>query len=209
MPSAGPQTQHERQSPSLLLALPEPLLLAVLQRLTAAGDQRSLFRAARAHSRLRQAAGVTLSSIAVQGIKQQALDSVLLYLGRHGQHVHSVALGSDPSMSTTLGQLPPCCQLNSLQLHSLGLQLLPGGDFQGVLGPAAELSALKQLRLDSCKLLDDMNDSSFLPLRGSLAAALKQLPGLQHLRCDLLYSKWAASRVSCRRVAAAAAADLP
>jgi hypothetical protein len=49
-------------APSLLLALPDPCLVAVL-RCCAADSQCSLFNAARAHSRLRQAAVLALRSI--------------------------------------------------------------------------------------------------------------------------------------------------
>lgn len=51
------------------------------------------------------------------------------------------------------------------------MQLQPGGGFRGLLGPAATRS-LKQLRLTKCNLLDG---------QAGLAAALAQLPTLEHL----------------------------
>jgi hypothetical protein len=56
---------------SLLLALPDTCLLAVLQ-CCAADDQRSLFSAARAHGRLQQAAMVALHTISITTQDQQA-----------------------------------------------------------------------------------------------------------------------------------------
>jgi hypothetical protein len=66
-------------------------------------------------------------------------------------------------------------KLRSLQLDRVQVQLQPGGGFQGVLGAAAALTALTQLQLTSCDLLDDAAAEP-------LAAALSQLPaGMQHL----------------------------
>jgi hypothetical protein len=76
---------------SPLLALPDPCLLAVLQ-CYAAEDQRSLFSAARAHSRLHQAAVAALRSVTALVRNQQQADDVLLYLGKHGSHVNSLKL---------------------------------------------------------------------------------------------------------------------
>ena len=58
----------------LLLALPDSCMLAVLQCL-ASDDQRSLFSAARANSRLHQAAVVALYSITARIFEQQQMDS--------------------------------------------------------------------------------------------------------------------------------------
>ena len=68
---------------SLLLALPDPCLLAVLHYTYGDScydhdkDARSLFSAARAHSRLHQAAAVVATSIRAWVTKQQQVDSVL------------------------------------------------------------------------------------------------------------------------------------
>lgn len=67
---------------SLLLALPDPCLIAVLQH-CAADDQCSLFSAARAHSRLHQAAVQVLYGIKAGVAGQLQADGVLLYLDRH------------------------------------------------------------------------------------------------------------------------------
>jgi hypothetical protein len=72
-------TAQVEAAPSWLLALPDPCLLAVLQ-CCAADDRRSLFSAARAHSRLHQAAVLALSSITAVVSHQQQADSVLVYV---------------------------------------------------------------------------------------------------------------------------------
>jgi hypothetical protein len=165
---------------SLLLALPDSCVLAILQCL-AAEDQRSLFTAARVHSRLHQAAVAALSGITVTVVDQQQMDGVLLYLNKHGQHVDSIQLfGVNNSeeegvleLDVKLRQLPFNLQPSRLQLQYLQLQLLPSAGFQGVQGAAAVVAALQQLRLSDCALLDGEEQ---------LAAALWQLPpGLQHL----------------------------
>ena len=75
-----------------LLQLPDACLLAVLQ--CCADDPRSLFSAARAHSRLHQAAVLAASSVTVVRNRQQRLDNVLLYLANNGEHVGSIEFGS-------------------------------------------------------------------------------------------------------------------
>jgi hypothetical protein len=158
----------------LLLALPDPCLLAVLQ--CCACDQRSLFSAARAHSRLHQAVPAQRSVTAVVR-RQQHVDSVLLYLEKHSLHVSTLDLKGEDSSRIVFRQLPLQLQLTSLQLGCLGLQLQPGNGFQDVLG-AAGLAALKQLRLKDCKLLDDTSGKQ-------LTAAMSLLPaGLEHLSID-------------------------
>jgi hypothetical protein len=57
----------------------------------------------------------------------------------------------------------------------MGLQLQPGGGFQGVLGATAPI---KRLQLYCCRLFDE----GF-----QLAPALALLPGLQHLSYNLIY----------------------
>jgi hypothetical protein len=75
-------------SKSWLLQLPDPCLVAVLR--CCADDPCSLFSAARAHSRLHQAAVLAASSISTVLHDQQQLDSVLLYLNSHDQHISGI-----------------------------------------------------------------------------------------------------------------------
>jgi hypothetical protein len=153
----------------LLLQLPDPCLLAVLQCLT--DDPVSLFSAARAHSRLNQAAVVALSSIKVTVKNAQQLDySLLPYLDKHGQHVNSLAVQGRCVSSVKLRELPANLQLTQLQLEgNLRVQLQPRDCYQGVLRPGLPL---KQLRLGlACVLLD----------RERLSAALHELRALEHL----------------------------
>jgi hypothetical protein len=83
--------ESNESAQSLLLALPDPCLVAILQ-CCAANNQRSLLSAARAHSRLHQAAVLVLRSITAVITEHQQADSVLMYLGNHslgdprGQH---------------------------------------------------------------------------------------------------------------------------
>jgi hypothetical protein len=169
----------------LLQDLPDSCLLAVLQCCTA-GPHRSVFNIARAHSRLHQAATVALRSIHATVRHDQQRDSVMLYLARHGRHIDSVTIYGQPEESSgvwllsvlplSVCQLPPDLQLSSLQLSCLTVQLLPGNGSQGVLqAAAANTPHLKQLRLQRCALLDGGD---------SLATALLQLPGLEHLSLD-------------------------
>jgi hypothetical protein len=164
-----PQTPSLGQS--LLLALPDPCLQAVLQ--CCAADQRSLFSAARAHSRLHQAVLLVLQR-SFQGFvpQQQLLNSVLAYIHKRGRQIDSLDLRAVHSV--TLRQLPSILQLSSLQLKSFSLQLQPDVyGSRGVLGAAAGVAALKQLRIVECLLCDRME---------AVATALQQLPaGLQHL----------------------------
>jgi hypothetical protein len=81
----------EVSAPSLLLALPDPCLVAVLQ-CCAVADQHSLFSAARAHSRLHQAAVLALRSITTVVHEQQQMDDVVLYLSKHGHNANSIEL---------------------------------------------------------------------------------------------------------------------
>jgi hypothetical protein len=180
------------ESASMLLALPDPCLLAVLQ-CCASDSQRSLLSAARAHCRLHKAAVLVLRNITTVVEQQQQADSVLLYLGRHGQHVDNVDLRgvtprSDLSVhervTVSLRQLHPNLQLNSLHLAHMHLQLQPGDGFQGVLGAAAPLAALKQLSISYCELLDAEEGRAF-------AAALSLLPtGLEHISLKSVYPKY-------------------
>ena len=168
--SASPAASCHRMDDSapLLVQLPDPCLLAVLQ--CCASDLRSLLSAARAHSRLHQAAVVALSSISVGEItqQQQQVDGLLQYLSSHGQHVQSLDLVPGDAI-LYMRQLPRNLQLSSLALECMDLQLQPGGGFQGVVRPGVPL---KKLQLIRCILLDGVQ---------GLAAALSLLPGLQHL----------------------------
>jgi hypothetical protein len=170
--------------PCLLLSLPDPCLVAVL-RYTCGNDDyhkdsRSLFSAARAHSRLHQAAVQAVSSIKAWMAHYEHVDSVLLYLTNHGQQITSLDLQGPcrergEGNTLTLLQLPnnTLQGLSSLRFSDLRLQLQPGDAsgvaFQGVLSAGAPL---KQLQLCGCTLLDGED---------GLAEALLQLPELQHL----------------------------
>jgi hypothetical protein len=170
-----------------LLDLPDPCLLAVLQ--CCGDDLRSLFSITRAHSRLHKAVSVLdsfqihMSNIASATwdtvCHQQQVNCALLYLGEHGENIRSVSVTSDiyePTDQPSIRQLPLGLQLTSLQLDGLRLQLQPGCGFQGVLGAAAGLAALKQLRFSWCKLLDRGDGLE------AMLAGLMQLPaGLEHL----------------------------
>ena len=160
-------------------------LLAVLQ--CCADDLRSLFSITRVHSRLHKAVAV-LDSFRIpvpfkasawdRVCHQQQVNCALLYLGEHGQHVRSLSVTSDIWFTDqpSIRQLPPGLHLTSLQLNGVRLQLQPGRGVQGVLGAAAGLAALKQLRLSWCKLLDRGDGLA------AMLAALMQLPsGLEHL----------------------------
>jgi hypothetical protein len=150
-----------------LLLLPDPCLVAVLR--GCAADLRSLFSAARAHSRLHQAARLALSSITVKDAKQQQLQGLAQYLSVYGQSIDSLDLQGTGYDTVRLMQLPSNLQLDSLVLTNLRLQLQPGDGFQGVVHPGAPI---KQLRLLGCTPLD---------FGEGLAAALAMLPELQHL----------------------------
>jgi hypothetical protein len=178
----------EASAPSLLLALPDLCLVAVLQ-CCAVADQHSLFSAARAHSRLHQAAVLALRKFTTVVRAQQQMDDVVLYLSKHSHNVNSIELAGPEAASMqldrkthqlqlhapSLQQLPPNLQLGSLQLERLCLQLQPGAGFQGVLGGLA-VAALKELSIKGCKVVDD---------HYSLTEAFEQLPtSLEQLSID-------------------------
>jgi hypothetical protein len=172
----------EDSAPSLL-ELPDPCVLALMQ-CCAADDLRSFFSAARAHSRLHQAAKVALTSITFTVRNQRQADKLIVYLHQHGQHVAHVDLTGSESLSVdfweltvNLRQFPPGVPLISLQLNSLQLQLQSGRGCQGVFG-ATSWSSLKKLGFKDCTLLDDA------PAK-ALVKSLWQLPaGLEHLSLD-------------------------
>lgn len=162
------------EQPVCWTELPDPALVAVLQRSAAAGDLRSIFSAARAHSRLQQAAVLAVSSIR-STVNQEQMDSMQQYLERKGQHVSSIRLVGKGRRNSymppvALRQLPS--RLNTLGCAYMCLQLQPGDGFRGVLGPGMPL---KQLVLRHCTLIDQEQ---------SLAAALPLLAGLEHLSID-------------------------
>lgn len=191
--------REDRSVESSLLALPDPCLLTVLQ-CCAANEQRSLFSAARAHSRLRTVAVLALASISVSCTQQQQADRALMFLGQHGKQVDRIHLEGSiqyktyeqrafmdlhgrvrfeddcrrtPQHAVTLHQLPTSLQPSSLTLIGLGLQLQPNDCFRGVLGAAAGVAALQRLELSNCTFLDGDE---------GLTAALSRLPaGLEHL----------------------------
>lgn len=120
----------------------------VLQHL--ADDHTSITSAARAHSRLHQAAVLALSSSFTAALNadvydQEQLDSLLLYLQRNARHVNSINLTSDGQFEpgqhsgdqhdgehiyninrvVTLSQLPANLRLRSLKCSNLCLRLQP------------------------------------------------------------------------------------
>ena len=171
---------------SLLLDLPDPCLLTVLQ--CCADEIVSLFSAARAHSRLHQAAVLALQDATVS-VSEEQVEGLLLYLDKHGKQMDSIDLDGEVEwggcqdhsyVTVTLRQLPPQLQPSSLCLSWFCLQLQAGGGFQGVLGPAARLAALKKLQQKYCNL-PHCGEIKFGDGEG-LAAVLPLLPaGLEHL----------------------------
>jgi hypothetical protein len=162
-----------------LLLLPDPCLVAVLQH--CGGDLISLFSAARAHSRLHQAALLALSSISVANARQEQVDGLVQYLSEHGRQLNSVEVMNvrerrSAGSKVLLRRLPPNLQVDRLNLTGICLQLLPGclaGSFsQPAQGVVRSGLPQKQLRLHDCTLLDG---------KQGLAAALGLLPELQHL----------------------------
>jgi hypothetical protein len=162
-----------------LLQLPDACLLAVLQ--CCADDLRSMFCAARAHSRLHQAAVLAASSIRavvnggnILSEQQQQADIVLLYLCKHGQHVDNNRVSAtvhwlNYKNAASLRELPQClCRLKYLEARSLCLQLQP---VKWVSWCAACRDA-SAAAADQCELLDGEEGS---------AAAIMLLSRLQHL----------------------------
>jgi hypothetical protein len=191
------------QESSLLLALPDPCLLTVLQ-CCAAEDRCSLFSAARAHSRLHHAATVALTNITAVLPQQQKARSVKHYLGKHAKHISSINLKGTEGYTVSLRELPPVLQLKGLQLewfhlqlhpataqprYNLGMQLRPAKYFQGVLGNAGQLAALKQLRLTDCDILLDCEGRAEVLFGPGGLAALSVLTGLEHLSISRIFYK--------------------
>jgi hypothetical protein len=175
----------------LLLQLPEPCLLVILQLLE--HDPDSLCAAARAHSRLRQVALIIPRHIKAV-VNQQRLDSLLQRLSQHSSSVQVASIHlrgtrihdrhwqqEVPAYEPwpNLLQLPSNLKMTSLVLDNMRLQMQPGRGFQGVLGSAAQLP-LQQLQLRDCELLDGIK---------GLEAALLLLPALDHLSVGYLCSR--------------------
>ena len=148
--------------PFPLLHLPDPCLLMVLQ--SCSDEPRSLFNAARAHSRLHQAAVLAASSIRVTrrryntAISQIQLDSMLLYLDSHGKQVSSLEF--EELVGFDILRLPhsKLQGLSSLTISGLDARLQIGCD--GIVAPSGR------------QLLIGVKE---------LGTALAALPGLQHL----------------------------
>ena len=151
-----------------LMDLPDPCLLAVLR--CCADDMCSLFSAARAHSRLQQAAVLVANSIRAAVPEQQQTDSALRYLSGDGELVHSISL-QGCLRTMRLHELPHnhLTNLFCLHLSDLPLQLQPGNWLMGVLSSSLPIPELQLQRF------------SLLDWQECLAAALALLPKLQHL----------------------------
>jgi hypothetical protein len=106
--------------------------------------------------------------------EQEQLDSLSLYLARHGQHVSSLVVtddnGNGPNL--TLPEFATCSQLRSLSLSGPPVQLGPSSiGHQGVLRAVPQLTRLEVSSLSSIVDTDS----------GAVTAALAGLTGLQHL----------------------------
>jgi hypothetical protein len=165
------------QPASRLLQLPDTCLQEVLQR--CADDPRSLFSAARAHSRLHQAAVQVASRVRAVVTERDRGIGVLQYLSNHGKHVHGLDLSSYTLGSLSFFELrhEDLRGLSSLRFSRLVLHLHPQQGVQSLLGSGA---CLKQLVLHYCELLEQGRGFAAV-----LAAALSARPGLQHLSIDM------------------------
>lgn len=137
-------------------------------------DARGLCSAARAHSSLRSAAAAAHTSITLDVEYPRQISSLLRCLAAHGQHVRHLHLSS--GVFGTIGlaplQFPPSVQLESLALADLRVAVSTDSDGQHSLGILVGQSRLQTLSLKDCTI-DTTEDG--------LAAALRQLPALQHL----------------------------
>jgi hypothetical protein len=170
------------------MGLPDVLLLKILQCCAADASpygRCSLLSLSRANSKLQQAAQPLLDSIVAGGgiSDQHKADSILLYLGKHAKHVSSMSLRGDKKLSVSLNQLPTSLQLTSLWLERLQLRAQPTARFRGVLGAAAGVANLKQLRLSNCNLIGkSAKTNATSALLSRLPAGLEQL-SIRDLRC--------------------------
>jgi hypothetical protein len=140
-----------------------------------ADDTRSMISIATAHSKLQRAAVEALSSVSAGQLDQARLNSLLLYLAKHGQHVRSLVLCAPIWVGVPLHELPPSLtKLDSLQLRDMHLQLQPGlGGTQGVLRAGLPLTRL------------ELSWRSVLDGTQGLTAALAQLLDLRHLHVEM------------------------
>jgi hypothetical protein len=112
---------------------------------------------------------------------------MLMYLAKYSQTIDSIDFRA--LRLVRLRELPSDLQISSLLFDGFELQLQPGGGFEGVLGAAGRLEALKQLRLSGCRVLDAGADAG-------LEAVLSMLPaGLEHLSVDGLAIDMDAARI--------------
>jgi hypothetical protein len=132
----------------MLLALPDSCLLALLQSY-AADDQRSLFSAARAHSRLHQAAVAALHSITAHAPKQHIFQThrqlphlrELLVKSVNYIYHHEGLQAEGPAIVPEGSRLVSCCPgLRSLCMIGLQCTL-------ELLSPLQGLSGLTELQL--------------------------------------------------------------
>jgi Leucine-rich repeat (LRR) protein len=142
----------------LLVQLPDLCLLAILERM--ANEPRSLFSAARAHSKLHQTAVLALRNISTKVRSQGQLHSLLLYLGKKKQQeaVQRLRLWGIGA-GLQLRQLPCQLKLDSLDISSIDVQLQPGNGFVGVMQSQKHL---KKLRLSQVVVLGEELQLSLL-----------------------------------------------
>jgi hypothetical protein len=185
-----------------LLQLPDHCLVKVLSYFV--DDARSMLSAARASSRLHQAAGQAVREITAVWNQQQQpgpeaaaaarsmVDSVVLCCTKYAHRLRSVFICDEPragdivdtraldninTESYILRELPRTLQkLTRLKFTGLQVQLQPADGHQGVVAAGMPL---KQLELRNCTLLDGMQGLAAAP---GLAAALALLPGLRYLQ---------------------------
>lgn len=147
-----------------LVELPTPCLQRILQLLMP--DTLSVSSAARAHSRLQQASVVALSSIYADATWNQAKQqSLLQYVRKHCQHISSMDLWGLQELNSVV----PCPKLQDLHLSNCSVQLT------GQEGLLHNMQQLTVLELYNCRVQDSSSD---------VAAALSQLPSLQHLTIE-------------------------
>lgn len=164
------------QQASRLLSV-EPALLRTLSFL----DSRSLRWAAEATSLLRKAAAAARSNIQTKIHNETVLESLQLYLTRHGQHVTALQLAAERSSEEPLSlqELPgSCSNLQELSLQGFkSLQLSASSSHSGVLRAC---TGLTRLVISDCKLSPAAagDDAAAADTRDSISA----LTELQHLR---------------------------
>lgn len=168
------------EDPFPLLDLPDPCLLAVVR---CCEEPRTLRSAAMAHSRLRHAASIALSSSSACVHSQQQLGSLMQPLVNHPSHVgqlqvRGIGLNDQgryfvPGCTLYISKLPANLRLHSLIItERINVQFHLAAATAGVLQPLR--GSLTQLKLDTCALPD-------AGAGAGLAAALAFLPKLQRL----------------------------